>query len=1023
MDHTPPPSDRILTQNPRAFTVQVRHAQSDAILGAGVVISDGGQIITCAHVVTAAGVDPRRPEGAEVGVYFPQALDGAQKARRAVVAGSLPGWDDDLTLLQLVGGPPPLGPEQIARLGAAGPSQGNRFRAYGYAPRGPVPSGWADGVIEGYVERPPDLHLHAEPVELHSPHIAAGMSGAGVLDTVRNLVVGLVSEAYYPPDGEIKLQDVGYAVDAGLVGQLKLVDLAPLAAVQPAAQPLAPAPAPKADPAAVQAAQQLAAAAQASGRGRFVFVNAPPALPEWTGRAELLAALTADWLDPAKHVAGLIGFGGEGKSSLARRWVEELLHSAQPPEGLFWWGFYENRSVDEFLEAALAYLSGGRIDPRAIPSAGLRAQLVGAMLSQTRTLFVLDGLEVLQHPEGDQYGLLQSNELRDVLSYFARPDNAAFCLVTSRAPLVDLLDYTSYAHHDLARLLPADGRALLRKLGVQGTDAALDALVLAWDGHALTLSLLAALLVERHQGRASHAADLPAPVAGEPRYERVARVLARYDAHLSDPERRFLELFAAFRTPVPDETFRKVFQPLLKQPTAALRALAQRLAAYRLLRHDAATQTYTAHPLVRNYYLAQLSRGAPAQAQAAHAQIKVYYLSIAGETPHYPTLDDLQPLIEVVHHACQAGAYDEACDILWNRIYQTGQRVLVNQLGAWDTALELLQEFFPDGDAAQAPQVNDRRAQRWILNEAGLCLQSLGRLAEAAPFYERAAAIDRELQDDLSGASGTLQNLADLHLDLGDLPAAQAAAAQALDLARRAADKENEKDSLAYQAWTAHLQGAVPAAADLFAQAKALQRELEPGKRYLYSLGGLWHAAHLRRAGRPAEARQVAEANLAFCEEYHAPHQASQCHSQLGALDAAEGQAAAAAGHFAEALRLARSISDRATLIEALRARGLWAARYPAQTGPPAPLAQAQAELSEALGYALAGGYRIYEADIRIALAWAALAAGDPAAARREAGRARELSQEMGYHWGLVDADEVLAAILEFGLLAGVVEK
>jgi hypothetical protein len=63
------------------------------------------------------------------------------------------------------------------------------------------------------------------------------------------------------------------------------------------------------------------------------------------------------------------------------------------------------------------------------------------------------------------------------------------------------------------------------------------------------------------------------------------------------------------------------------------------------------------------------------------------------------------------------------------------------------------------------------------------------------------------------------------------------------------------------------------------------------------------------------------------------------------------------------------------------------------------------------LGYTLDGGYRIYEADIRVALAWVHLAAGNPSAARAEAERARQMSAEMVYHWGQVDAAEVLAAL------------
>jgi hypothetical protein len=69
----------------------------------------------------------------------------------------------------------------------------------------------------------------------------------------------------------------------------------------------------------------------------------------------------------------------------------------------------------------------------------------------------------------------------------------------------------------------------------------------------------------------------------------------------------------------------------------------------------------------------------------------------------------------------------------------------------------------------------------------------------------------------------------------------------------------------------------------------------------------------------------------------------------------------------------------------------------------------ATSDLTEALEYARAGGYRLYEADIRICLGWAHLAAGDRDAASDEAGYARRLSLEMGYYWGEKDAEEVLA--------------
>ena len=998
----------VLLQNLLDFSVQIRHRDTDCVVGTGVAISNGGQILTCAHVVRAAGLDPRDVGGAEVGVYFPQARGGEIKARRARVSACCPHSDDDIVVLQLEGGAPPLGPEQIAVLGGGEASTGHGFLSFGFSPLDPYPSRRADGKILGPVYPPAGKTVQVNPLELRSRDIRHGLSGAGVLDVERNLVVGLVAERWNPGDERLD-DDVGWAVDATVLTFDPF-----LLALRDEPYPLRPAPALQTDVAAARAAV-------APGLGAC-WNNAPPPLAEWVGREALLADLSADWADPGRRVTGLIGFGGEGKSSLARRWVDGLLGGGAggpAPDGVFWWGFYERPGVDEFFEASLAWLSGGRIDPRQVPAAGLRAQIVAAMLGAGRYLFVLDGLEVMQHQEGDQYGLLRSADLRAFLGYFAAPGHGSFCLVTGRAPLLDLIDAPGYSHRDVERLSAADGRALLRRLGVGGADAALDKLVADWDGHALTLGLLGGLLAEQYGGDLAHLADLPAPLAGEARYERVHRVLRRYDEHLSEAERAFLTLFSAFRTPVSEAAFDKVFRaetgsealnaPLARLKDGEFRALVERLVAYRLLRYTIAADghggagEYSAHPLVRAHYFARLTAGNRAEAQDAHARIKDYYLKLAGDTPQFPSLEDLKPLIEVVHHACRAGAYDEAHRIRRERIDQRNRYVLTQQLGADETELAIMLEFFPGGDASGEPQVSEPGDKRWILNEVGLCLTSLGRLGEAAPYYERYVTGNIAAQD-WHNASIGYQNLADLHAHLGALEASAAAAREALALARRAGNKGDERNSLAWEAWAAHLRGDGAAAAAAFAQAEALEREITPQVRSLYSQRGIQHADYLRRAGEAEAARRVTEANLAVCQQNRWPNDLSQCHRVLGDLDAGAGQQAGAREHYDAALKIARSITRRDVLIEALLARGRWAARH----GAAAPAA---ADLDEALGYALAGGYRIYEADIRAALAWAHLAGGATAAGRAEAGRARQMSADMGYHWGVVDADEALRAL------------
>jgi hypothetical protein len=307
------------TQNLRDFTVQIRHATTGAVVGTGVVVSNDGQVVTCAHVVKAAlGVHPRQAKEREVNVYFPQVRgNDEEKRRRAKVAACCHEHDDDVVVLQLTDGPAPLGPEQVAVLGTAELAEGHKFRSYGYSQIGIHPATRAEGIILGTIQAPANKNLRADPVQLQSRQIDRGMSGAAVLDEEHNLVVGLISERYYP-SGPVK-DDIGYAVDAYALTfdpfnfRLRREPL-----------PLRPAPQPKTDlaEARAQVALDLGVA----------WNNAPPPLAgEWAGRDDLLRDLSADWADPAHRVTGLIGFGGEGKSSLARRWVETLLASSPLP--------------------------------------------------------------------------------------------------------------------------------------------------------------------------------------------------------------------------------------------------------------------------------------------------------------------------------------------------------------------------------------------------------------------------------------------------------------------------------------------------------------------------------------------------------------------------------------------------------------------------------------------------------------------------------------------------------------------
>ena len=745
---------------------------------------------------------------------------------------------------------------------------------------------------------------------------------------------------------------------------------------------------------------------------RFNLQRAPHPPKVWSGRNELLQSLEQDW-EAADHcITGLIGFAGEGKSSLARKWVDQVLQAGSHKlEGVFWWGFYENPNVEQFFEALLLYLETTLDLSQLYTTRAKVAYLQNGFRSRHRYLLVLDGLEKLQHTQNDEYGLLTSVDLKNWLRDFAETAISSFCLITSRLPLLDLIDCYTYNHREVGSLSSAEGLELLQKLGVQSKEpnhADLSHLVERWSGHALTLSLLGSYLP--HGGDKSRLpTDLSDSDIYQSPFDLVDRVLRPYDKMLSSNERLLVEGFSAFRLPVPLTALTLDISPETKflsdrslfLDKATALEIANRLADLRLLRYDIHITRYIIHPLIKSYYLKLLNQDRD-RAITLHRQIADYYLSTVEDIPELPNLDDFTPLIEAVHHLCQAGKYDEAFEIFWVRIYQRDRAVLIHQFSAYNTILSLMQEFFLEGETDQEPQVSNLNDQTFILNTIGLCLMNLGKLEQVSPFYERSNQIAIQ-QENWNNVSIGYHSLANIYAYLGDLSDSAIAAESALTYARRAKNQNYECHSLAHQGWVAHLQGNLEAAQAAFQQAKQPKHQLPSNEQYLYSQQNIQYAEYLRRRKKIDKARHITEANRISCEQYHWRDNLSQCHCLLGDLDATF-NLHSARSHYDKALSIAREVSTLNVLIKVLLARGQWAARREQAT-------KATNDLEEALDYAVSGGYRIYEADIHVGLAWIYRARNNVDEARQEAMLAQRMSQTMGYYWGRQDAAEVLAVL------------
>lgn len=992
-------------QRLRDFTVHIRDPENKITVGTGIAISDD-QILTCAHVVDAVWT-LKKDKTDRVGVYFPKFGARAAECHQAEVYCCHPNHDDDIVSLRLIDGIAPLGPDQFAKLGSAEKSEDNPFRSYGYSPTGGYPATRANGLIMGSVEPPEQKELLADPIQLSSTEIDRGMSGSAVLDTERNLVVGLVSERYFPK-GWVK-GNIAYAVDTLVLG------LDPFSLnLQDEDQPKAPAPCPKVD--------MQAAWAGMAPKQPVLWNNAPPTLREWVGRNDLLSELTSDWVNSAVRITGLIGFGGEGKSSLARRWVENLRadKSLSQPDGVFWWGFYEKHNVDEFFEAALKYLSGGDDSlQREYSSTSAKSHLIAAMLTKGRYLFILDGLEVLQYQDGDLYGALRSQDLKAFLEFFSSPMHGSFCIITSRAPLMDLEEYTTYQHRDVGRLSLQDGRALLCRLGIEKKKE-LDRVVEDWDGHALTLSLLASYLRDHHGGDLPYVKDDSSPIVFDPGNEHVHRIMGSYNEHLLEAERVFLMIFSAFRMSVSREALSHVFrsrvedeivdESIFNMNDGTFNSMVDRLVDYRILRYDDQEQHYTEHPLIKAYYNSSLERAN--RARLAHKLMQAFYLDKSNDVPREPLLDDLKPLIEAAYHACSAHDFDSAWKIFRKRISPGPNFILSKKYGAYQIELDIIRGFFPKGDINEEPYVSMSYRKCKLLEHAGFCLLSHGSIEEATHLFERQIAASIEVNNFLSLSEG-YQHLAKAYIYLGKLIYAERAANNGIEAANYLRDVkgkiskrkklENKRNALCWLAWINHLMGNIELAEKYFSQAHTLHQQINGKNSYLDGLRGAQHTDHLIHIRKFRDALVINSKNIKSSEE-NLP-QMSRSYRLEGDINYMRGRHDLAREQYNSALKIAQKIYIKSILIDALLARGRWLARENID------IHQAFSDLNEALECSLSAGYSFYEADIRIGLAFANIASGNEKKAEMEANQALRISSNMDYYWGKKDAKEALAKI------------
>ena len=584
------------------------------------------------------------------------------------------------------------------------------------------------------------------------------------------------------------------------------------------------------------------------------------------------------------------GVGGVGKSTLARALIE--LRPTNVPEP-FWFSFYKNQDakLGDILEKLATYMNAPEIASfkaeKREPGNTDVDRLTGELYRRSEVWLIFDDLSMVLE---DQH--FADKGIEFLFSSLRYNTHNAKVIITSRIlpilengeSLIDVDDDEEKQH--LSGLRTDFAVDYLASNGLDKVEHQnLEKLATGVDGHPLALKLLVKL-VKKH-GAADILSDLSIYQTEKEDTIKKARNLFN---KLAGDEKELLERISVYREPVKWKGLKEMFTE--NTPKNAVEKLIDKS----LLETDH-NGNYWLHPLVQEFSYEDLKNK-----KEAHLIAYNYYKSL--NLPENPTKkEDLQPAIEAHYHACEAGEYDLAADIIW----EFNLHDLLDLWGNQRTLIEIYEKLLPKDHFKGEPILKDKWIHGAVLGNLGNAYSDLGDAKKAIEYYEQALKIAREIGDRREKAI-VLAIWGSIH-DLGDAKKAIDYYEQALKIAREIGDRRGEGNGLGNLGLAYSDLGDAKKAIDYYEQALKIAREIGDRRGEGSQLGNLGKA--YSDLGDAKKAIEYYEQALKIAREIGDRRNEGICLGNLGNAYSDLGEAKKAIEYYEQALKIAREIGDR----------------------------------------------------------------------------------------------------------------